>query len=310
MNTISYIEPLERAFGGMKRRLFRPFDFGKWFTIGFTAWLAMLGKNGGGFNFRFPSGHHHSHTDGVSQFVLSHLVLVTGVVVFTLFLGILLNWIRARGIFMFLDNVIHGRARVEGLWDEFRREGNSLFWWLFAFTWACLFAMLLIIGIGVRLAWPAFKHHCFDVHAVAAIAVMIPLFVTFALVTGGVAVLLEDFVVPLMWKHRLSTNEAWRLLSRITAGRALNVVIYILLRIVLAVAVGALVGAFGLFTCCCGFVLLAVPVVNATLMLPVTVSLRLFALEFLRQFGADADCLVAVPPDLPPVSIAQSAPPL
>ena len=39
---IAYVQPTSRAFDGMKRILFQPFDIGKWFVIGFTAWLAGL----------------------------------------------------------------------------------------------------------------------------------------------------------------------------------------------------------------------------------------------------------------------------
>ena len=48
---ISVIEPVGEALGKVNAILFRPFNIGKWFTIGFCAWLAYLGKGGAGFNF-------------------------------------------------------------------------------------------------------------------------------------------------------------------------------------------------------------------------------------------------------------------
>ena len=46
-NRIEFIAPTKRAYEGMKCILFRPFDMGKWFILGFTAWLATLFEGGG-----------------------------------------------------------------------------------------------------------------------------------------------------------------------------------------------------------------------------------------------------------------------
>ena len=45
----SYSQPLDHAWRRMKTLLFHPFDLGRWFVLGFTAWLAQLagGYSGG-----------------------------------------------------------------------------------------------------------------------------------------------------------------------------------------------------------------------------------------------------------------------
>lgn len=54
---ISVADPISRAFERTKTILFSPFDLGKWFTLGFCAFLANLGRgNGGNFNCNFPTG--------------------------------------------------------------------------------------------------------------------------------------------------------------------------------------------------------------------------------------------------------------
>ena len=53
--------------------------------------------------------------------------------------------------------------------------------------------------------------------------------------------------------------------------------------------VGAAVMLFGLMTCCCGFLLLVIPYVNAVCLLPVTVFTRHFSIDLLRQFGPECD---------------------
>ena len=50
---ISVIEPIGAAFEKTKEILFKPFDIGKWFVIGFCAWLATLGN---GADSALPAG--------------------------------------------------------------------------------------------------------------------------------------------------------------------------------------------------------------------------------------------------------------
>jgi hypothetical protein len=63
---------------------------------------------------------------------------------------------------------------------------------------------------------------------------------------------------------------------------------------------------FGFLTCCCGFLLLAIPYINAVVLLPVLTLLRLYNLEFVRQLGPDFDLLTQEPPPPP----TPEAPPL
>ena len=39
---VSVIDPISQAIDWVKIMLFKPFDLGKWFVIGFCAWLAYL----------------------------------------------------------------------------------------------------------------------------------------------------------------------------------------------------------------------------------------------------------------------------
>ena len=47
---IKFFDPLSNAWSRMTSALFKPFDIGKWFAVGFTAFLAHLlefGNSGG-----------------------------------------------------------------------------------------------------------------------------------------------------------------------------------------------------------------------------------------------------------------------
>ena len=51
---MSVTMPVGQAMDRLKKVLFQPFDAGRWFVIGFCAWLAYLGKRGG-----LPGGFHY-----------------------------------------------------------------------------------------------------------------------------------------------------------------------------------------------------------------------------------------------------------
>src|SRR6185312_10934792 len=60
---ISVVEPVSPALEHVKRMLFKPFDLGKWFVIGFCAWLAFLGEGGGGgFHGNFGNGFNNNRS--------------------------------------------------------------------------------------------------------------------------------------------------------------------------------------------------------------------------------------------------------
>ena len=140
---ISYAKALSNGWGRMKNALFKPFDPGKWFTVGFTAFLAGLvdGPSGkGSFN---KSGQNNWNIEKISDFpgmawewLLNNpfwfMLIGLGTLFFIAF-GVLLLWLSSRGKFMFLDNVVHDRALVSKPWDQFKALGYSLFFWRLCF---------------------------------------------------------------------------------------------------------------------------------------------------------------------------------
>src|SRR5512143_1151627 len=107
---ISVIGPLSQAIERVNRLLFQPFDPGKWFTVGFCAWLAFLGETGGssGFNFHLPGGGRNSSEEfrHIRRFVIDNLYWIVpvaaGIIIVCVALGVLITWLNSRGKFMFL----------------------------------------------------------------------------------------------------------------------------------------------------------------------------------------------------------------
>ena len=127
--------------------LFRPFDFQKWVTLGFCAFLANLGiGSGGGGRFRFDQ----SWFEQNRQWLIDHYeLIVLGVMCFVIFVAIvstLVMWLSSRGQFLFVAGVARDQAAVRAPWSEFREQGSSLFWFRVWFSFAIFLVVLAAIA--------------------------------------------------------------------------------------------------------------------------------------------------------------------
>ncbi len=295
---IEYIAPTSRAIGRMTTILFRPFDIGKWFTLGFTAFLASLMDGGHSSNSSFndssgESGGLDEIIEPVKSFVEENLAMVIGigaiVVVLVIVICVVFLWLSSRGKFMFLDNVIYDRALVKLPWHEYRTVGNSLFCWRLGFGLICFFAVIIIGGGSAYLLYQGYNDGDFQagwiVGLVAAIIVMCGLLIAIAYIS----LLLEDFVIPMMYRDGLHSSAAWQ---RVLALQKINVgkfIIYALWRLAIGFAIGIVIIIAIIATCCIGLILLIIPYIGAVFLLPITVFSRALGPEFLRQFGDDYD---------------------
>ena len=103
--------------------------------------------------------------------------------------------------------------------------------------------------------------------------------------------LLEDFVIPIMYKNRIPTSHAWAILRPYHARAFWKFILYALWKFALGIVAGTAIVAAGLVTCCIGFILMAIPYLGAVITLPVSVFFRFLGPDFLRQFGEDFDIL-------------------
>src|SRR5438309_4849104 len=100
----------------MKIVLFQPFDFGKWLTIAFAAFLSGAWGNNFSFNWRgnnwdFRSAHNNfSTTPESAPAWLIPLIIAIAVAVFVLI--VLFMWLSSRGRFIFLVCVVQNRGAI------------------------------------------------------------------------------------------------------------------------------------------------------------------------------------------------------
>jgi hypothetical protein len=314
---IHYIEPLSRGISRAKKALFNPMDLRIWFVVGFTAFLAGLtdiAMSGGppGANLRGRRGHIDldqvmHFPQKVLQWLGSHpgwlALIVFAVFVFSVIM-IVITWLSARGKFMFLDNIVRGQAKVVDPWYEYRREGNSFF--LCNLLWVIVVAAVTI----------AYVVNCFlYIQAVyestrSGSALIIPAilagigFVAISIVSTFIFVLLRDFVTVIMYRDRVTVWDAIHKFLPLFFSRFLYFIGYGLFRFVLSLLIGMGILISGCITCCIGFLVLAIPYINAVVLLPVLYTMRAFSVEFFEQFGPeyhvfarpDANPPGAVPP--------------
>jgi hypothetical protein len=276
---IQYVDPLSRGFGRMKKALFQPFDLRTWLVVGFTAFLAGLTDYHGGNRSNVEE---KVHVDWEEVFTFPHTawtwladnpfwatLIAVGVFVLLILL-VLLTWLSARGKFMFLDNVVHRRAQVSAPWNGFKTEGNSLFLWNLGLGLLALVTVLAYVG--------ACSLSLYGMHEHAAGWRIL-------LVISFIELLLNDFVVPIMYKNRWTAGKAVRVFWSLFTAHVLQFFAYGLLVLLLNFLLVIGIATVGLLTCCIGFIILIIPYVNSVVLLPVSYTLRAFSVEFLEQYG-------------------------
>jgi len=112
-------------------------------------------------------------------------------------------------------------------------------------------------------------------------------FLILVILTSYISLFLNDFVVPIMYKYKITTSKAWFKFLPILSRHLGYFVLYGLFIFVLMILVVICIVLFGLFTCCLGFLLLIIPYIGSVVLLPISYTFRAFSVEFLEQFGED-----------------------
>ena len=298
---VSVLDPVEDAFGRVKLILFKPFDLGKWFVVGFCAWLAYLGQGsggGGGGNFRVPRGHGPGESiEAVKDFVLANLfwIIPTAIFVITILIlvGLLIVWLSSRGRFMFLHCVALNKAEVKVPWAKYRRKGNSLF--LFRVVVGLIYFAVMIILIAFLVAFiviPASRSSLSGIGVALALSIFLPVLLAVVILFLLIHKFTTDFVVPIMYLRTSSCVEAWREFLGILSGNKCRFLLYILFQIVIGIATALIVVAAAMVTCCCACCILVIPYIGTVLFLPVLIFKRAYSLFYFRRYGAQFDVFV------------------
>jgi hypothetical protein len=301
---IEIFKPFGEAFELTKKILFQPFDIGKWFVIGFAAFLAGLS---GGMNFNFnPRGlkdmdwrttsfsqsvGQNPITDG-SAWPLWVIPLIVVLVILILALVAVLLWLGARGRFIFIDCIVRNRGAIVEPWREYRTEGNSFF---FFSLLVGLIALVIVLLATLPMVIPAIMHGrnaAFGIGMTFGVIFLVAVIMLLAVAWT----LSSQLMVPVMYRQRCRAMAAFRqVLGQITAHPS-PFILYFLFYFVLIVAV-AIIGCVSICLTCC---ITAIPYIGTVILLPIHVLLQSFTLLFVRQLGPDYDAWGNITPPEPP----------
>jgi len=311
---ISFVEPLSRAWERMRRMLFAPFELGRWLVLGFSAWLAGLARGGGGGGLVGDTsgggdGLHDlpSKLGELAETITNHpiwmLLALVGVVVAVAVL-IALLWVSSRGKLVFLDNVVHERAAIVEPWQRLGRLGDSLFWWRLGFAVIVLAIVLVVLAAVILPVASSSVRETLSGLSIAAIVLGVVVVAMVALVAFFILLLLEGFVIPIMYRFDLSATAAWRTLLPWLRRYAGWFIAYTVVLLLAAIVFQVMVLILCLFTCC----IVLLPYVGTVLVLPVWVLYRSYSVEFLAQFHPDFDLFEAAAAVPPPIEPGESSP--
>ena len=309
---ISVTDPIGSAIERVRQVLFRPFDLGKWFTIGFCAWLAQLGENGSGGNFNFNgnsgrnNGDFHRQMEHAHDFIVQNLYWILPLAIFILAAGLAMwavfLWLNCRGKFMFLHCVALNRADVREPWHKYSDAANSLFWFRFVVGLIGMFLTLPFVILMGILTFTMFLRDGWNVAGVMAlvgiglgIVILSIFFLLFRKLT-------KDFVVPIMYLRGTGCVEAWKEFLGMFGQNLGHFVLYLLFQIVLGIVIAVLVLFLFVITCCFACCLASIPYIGTVLLLPIIMFRRAYSLYYFAQYGPAYNVF-------PPTAPAPPAPP-
>ncbi len=288
---ISVIDPISQSIDWVKHVLFENFDLGKWLTIGFCAFLALLGEGGGGgggFNNLSNLSKHKEKFPQIKSFIIEYIFVISiSIGIFILIIiafSILIQWLSCRGKFMFLDNVVRNRAEVKELWRKFKSLANSLLIFKIILMLISFVLFIVIIFIGFLIAWADISAKNFGQNAIIAIITVALLIFIMVVTFIIIKVLTKDFWVPIMYRRNIKILEAIKVFkSEIAPDHIFDIIRFFLMKILLGFAIVTI----STICCCCTCCIAAIPYIGTVILLPLIMFNRCYSLFFLEQFGDD-----------------------
>jgi hypothetical protein len=306
---IDFTRAFSSAWERMLVILFQPFDFVRWLTIGFSAFLAGLLSGGNGFNGSFnlptnfspPNQQTLQHSASQTMTAFSSLqtgflaVFVVTALVVGLAISLLMYWLGARGQFLLLDNIVRNRAAISEPWTRYARPANRVFF----FQLLCLAAsvvVMLVLGVPALLAGVfGLVRHAWPVGiSIGVLVVLGAVYITVSLLFFCFIFLFQEWGIPLIFRHDLTLRAAMTEIVDIIRRWPGPIALFLLLRVALALAFFVCSILVCLGTCCLG----GLPYIGTVVVLPALIYLKCFSLDCLAQLGPAYDVWTV---DVPPV---------
>ena len=253
----SGVDAIAPAFERTKSQLFMPFRFGHWLRLAVVCLLTGEVTGGGGgwgganrFNFPPPQG----SPPGSDFLTLLDLPfkqspdlliwLLMGLVALIL-LVLVMIYVSSLYRFILFDAVLKNRCELGEGWRRWQPQGSSYFLWQVGFGLASLVALGAIVGGPILLAWRAGVFRSPDRHFGLLLIGGVVVFCLFlgALILSVLGSLFaKDFVVPVMALENRGVLEGWQRVLPMLGEEKGAYVVYVLMKIVLAIGSALLFG--------------------------------------------------------------------
>jgi hypothetical protein len=249
------VDSITPALEHTKQQLFKPFRIGQWTKLAFVGLLAgELGGNGfNRSNFNFPghpgAGPHPGFPGslGIDPSLLA--AFITAAIIAALAIGIILMYIGSVMRFVLFDSIIARECHIRWSWSRRLSPGWKYFVWKLLYILLTLAGIVILVGIPLAIVFAKGWHRDAKEHLPALVLGGIILFLVFFLffvATAVILVLTKDFVVPQMALENVDAMEGWRRLWPMMQAEKGAYVAYVVMKIVLAVVAGILIGVAAL----------------------------------------------------------------
>jgi hypothetical protein len=254
----SAVDCVQPAIQHTRDQLFRPFRFGQWSRLALVGILAAeMHGSGCNFNsFNFPNSSHprKAHEFAATPFPFSHphfdpsqIAQFAGLIIAILLLAFILFFIflYISSVFRFIlfDSVLKKRCSISEGWHRWHRAGRRYFLWQIVFLIAEFLFAGVLIGVPLAVAAALGWFHDLQQHVgrtVLGVIFLFGLFLVFVLVAIVVQLLAKDFLVPIMALEEVDFADGWSRLLALMRPEPGKFAVYLLLKIVLAIAAAIL----------------------------------------------------------------------
>lgn len=256
----SAVDCVQPAIQHTRDQLFRPFRFGQWSRLALVGVLAAeLHASSCNSHFNLPVSSQPHRTQGrftlatpfphfdPSHFDPSHLAQFMGLIIVAVLLATILFFVflYINSVFRFIlfESVLKKHCSISQGWARWHRAGRRYFLWQIVFIIAEFLFLGVLIGVPLAIAAALGWFRDAGQHigrSVLGVFLLICLVLVFLLVAWSVQLLAKDFLVPIMALEELDFADGWSRLTAMIRPEPGKYVVYLLLKIVLAIAAAIL----------------------------------------------------------------------
>jgi hypothetical protein len=245
------VDSITPALEHTKQQLFQPFRIGQWTKLAFVGLLAgELGSKGfSRSNFQVPSHPGPApHLGFPGPLAIDHALLaafIVAAVVAAFAIGIILMYVGSVMRFVLFDSIILKECHIRWSWSRRLGPGWRYFVWKLLYIVLTLAGIAVLVGIPLAFAFANGWQRAPKEHLPALVLggiILLLVFIIFVVATAVILVLTKDFVVPQMALENVTAMQGWRRLWPMMKAEKGAYAAYIVMKIVLALLAGIIIG--------------------------------------------------------------------